>query len=347
MFTVGIDWHQRSSSVCVLDEQGHQVRNFVMRDHPRALVERLQRELDGQPFQVCFEASCGSGTLFDLLSPIAARVVVMHPARLRLIFASKRKNDRIDAQRLAKLLYLDEAPQVHVPDLEVRCWRELIQTRNAAVTKRTRAKNGLRALLRSLLIKAPPGLWTHKGRAWLAELELPFSTAIRRDLLLEEITHFDEQIRVLNAALDRIGSTHAGVTLLQTIPGVGPRTAEAFCAFVDNPGRFGSKQIGCYLGLVPMQDQSGSKNRMGRITREGPAVVRRLLTEAAWRSTQHSPGVKAFFDRVKREDKERRKIALIATAHYLARVMLAMLQTGEVWRESAVCTQEAVTMDAA
>lgn len=347
MFTVGIDVHQRSSSVCVLDEQGRQVRNFVMRDHPRMLVTRLQRELDGQPFQVGFEASCGSGTLFDLLAPLAARVVVMHPGRLRLIFASKRKNDRIDAQRLAKLIYLDEAPQVHVPDLEVRCWRELVQTREAAVRKRTRAKNGLRALLRSLLIKTPSGLWTKQGRAWVAELDLPFSTAIRRDLLLEEIAHFDEQIKRLNAALDRIGSTQPGVTLLQTIPGVGPRTAEAFCAFVDDPKRFGSKQIGCYLGLVPMQDQSASRNRMGHITREGPAVVRRLLTEAAWRSTRHSAEVKAFFDRVKRDDKERRKIALIATAHYLARVMLAMLQTGEVWRESAEHIQEAATMSAA
>lgn len=347
MLTVGIDWHQRSSSVCVLDEHGCRIRNFKMQNHPRALVERLRRELEGQAFQVGLEASCGSGTLFDLLSAIARRVVVMHPARLRLIFASKRKNDRIDAERLAKLLYLDEAPQVHVPTLEVRAWRELVQTRDAAVKKRTRAKNGLRALLRSLLIKAPKGLWSKAGRAWLAEVDLPTACArVRRDLLLEEVCHFDRQITLLNRELNRIGSKHAGVTLLRTIPGVGPRTAEAFCAFVDDPRRFGSKTIGAYLGLVPRQDQSGSMNRMGHITREGPAVVRRLLAEAAWRSTQLSAEVKAFYERVKRGDPERRKIALIATAHYLARVMLVMLQTGEVWRETPQ-PEEAMTMTAA
>lgn len=123
------------------------------------------------------------------------------------------------------------------------------------------------------------------------------------------------------------------MTLLTTIPGVGPRTAEAVCAFIDEPGRFGAKRIGSYFGLVPRQDQSGSVNRLGHITREGPPVVRRLLIEAAWRSSRCSGRVRAVFDRIHRGDKDRRKIALVATSHYLARVMLAMLQSGEAWRE--------------
>jgi transposase len=340
MLSVGIDVHLRSSAVCVLDENGKVVEELVVREDPRGVVERLKRL--AAPIQVVIEASCGSGTLADLLRPLATRVVVAHPGHLRLIFRSARKNDRVDARKLAKLLYLDEVPTVHAPDGAIRAWRELVVTRNRTVAKRTRAKNGVRALLRGLLIKPPRGLWTRDGRTWLAGVELPSSPArLRRDLLLEEIEHFDRQIGRIDAELARIGKDHAGVELLQTIPGVGMRTAEAFCAFVDDPRRFKANQIGSYLGLVPRQDQSGSVNRLGHITRQGPPVLRRLLTEAGWRATQLSPRVKGYFERIRRDDPDRKKIALVATGHYLARVMLSMLHSGEVWREAPAVNQAA------
>ena len=95
----------------------------------------MMRMLEALPdrFEVCYEASCGYGHYHDLLSPIAARVTVAHPGRLRLIFRSKDKNDRKDAEWLAKLLYLGETPTVHVPSPEVRAWRELITCRGQVV----------------------------------------------------------------------------------------------------------------------------------------------------------------------------------------------------------------------
>jgi len=339
MLTVGLDVHQRTTAVCILDENGKKVKSFVHRGHPRGLVGVLEGL--GEPFGVGFEASCGSATLHDLLTPIAERVVVAHPGRLRLIFRSKKKNDRVDAEKIAKLLFLDELPQSHVPGLDTRAWRELIVTREGAIKARTQAKNRLKALLRSHLIKPPKGLWTKAGLAWLTSLELPTPEAtLRRDMLLGDLAHAEGQVGRVTRELDRIGRTHPGVQLLRTIPGVGPRTAEAVCAFIDEPRRFGAKRIGSYFGLVPSQDQSGSTNRLGRITRQGPALVRRLLIEAAWRSTRKSPTTKAYFERVGRGDTERRKKALVATGHYLARVMLAMLQTGEAWREQK---EEAMT----
>lgn len=332
MLTVGLDVHQGSTAVCILDENGKKVKGFVHRGHPRELAGVLGRL--GEPFRVAFEASCGSGTLHDLLTPIADLVVVAHPGRLRLIFRSKKKNDRVDAEKIAKLLFLDEIPQTHVPGLDTRAWRELIVTREGAVAARTRAKNRLKALLRAHLVKAPRGLWTKDGLAWLAGLGLPTAqSTLKRDVLLGDLEHAGRQVRLITRELDRIGRAHPGVRLLQTIPGVGPRTAEAVCAFIDEPRRFRAKTIGSYFGLVPSQDQSGSTNRLGRITRQGPAVVRRVLIEAAWRSSRLSPTTGAYFERVGRGDTERRKKALVATGHYLARVMLAMLQTGEVWRE--------------
>ena len=104
-------------------------------------------------------------------------------------------------------------------------------------------------------------------------------------------------------------------------------------AYIDEVKRFTrSKQVGSYLGLIPSQDQSAGKNRLGHITRNGPGSVRKLLAQAAWQGVQRSPEIRAFFERITHGKRERRKIALVATAHWLARVMFAMLRSGEVGR---------------
>jgi transposase len=117
MLYVGLDIHDQRIAVCVLGETGQIVRRAQVRT-----IDEMMRILEALPdrFAVCYEASSDYGHDHDLLGPIAARVTVAHPGRLRLIFRSKDKNDRNDAERLAKLLYLGEAPTVHVPSPEVR-----------------------------------------------------------------------------------------------------------------------------------------------------------------------------------------------------------------------------------
>jgi transposase len=336
MFHVGLDIHSKHISLCALSETGQVVQRSRVRG-----IEEMLRTLKALPdrFEVCYEASCGYGHYHDLLRPLAARVLVAHPGQLRLIFRSKNKNDRNDAERLAKLLYLGETPTVHVPSLEVRTWRELINCRSQVIAKRTRAKNTVRALLRSAGVTPPkqPGLWTKKGLAWLRQLALPTaSQQLRRDLLLEEIETLLRQVRRIEQELNRQAQRTAAVARLRSIPGVGMRTAEAVAAFVDDPHRFrNAKAVGRYFGLVPCQDQSGDRNRLGHITREGAPVVRQLVAEAAWQALRRSPTVRAYFERVERGDPQRKKIALVATAHYLVRVMWALLKRGTLWEEEA------------
>jgi transposase len=333
MLYVGLDVHSKLIAICVLDANGKvRQRQCVRRvDQMLDCLERLPQ------FAVCYEASCGYGALYDELVKLAVRVVVAHPGRLRLIFRSKRKNDRLDAERLAKLLFLDEVPTVHVPRADVRAWRELINFRRRLVQKRTRAKNGVRALLRSVGVKPPPrpGLWTRRGLAWLTAL--PFAQplhALQRDLLVEELQTLSAQVRRVEQELKRFSQDHPAVWQLQSIPGVGLRTAEAMVAFLDDPQRFRTaKAIGAYFGLVPCQDQSGASNRLGHITREGAAAVRHLLVEAVWQAVRRSATVRAYFERIQRGDPDRKKIAVVATAHYLSRVMWAMLRDGTLWRE--------------
>jgi transposase len=335
MFYVGLDVHSKLIAMCILDDHGkvwqrHQVRRLDE-------VTRILQQLPA-PCDVCYEASCGYGYYHDGLRPLARRVVVAHPAHLRLIFRSKQKNDRKDAERLAKLLYLDEVPAVHVPALEVRAWRELITCRRYLVQKRTRAKNGLRALLRSHGLVAPrrPGLWCAAGRAWLRVLPLPtVSAQLRRDLLLDEVEHLSGQLKRVETQLDQQAHESPALIMLQSIPGVGVRTAEAFAAFLDDPRRFkNAKAVGRYFGLVPTQDQTAGVNRLGHITREGSPLVRQLVTEAVWQAQRRSPTVRAYLERIRRGDRNRTKIAVVATGHYLVRVMYKLLKNGELWRES-------------
>ena len=341
MFYVGLEIHDKRIAICVLGETGLIVRRAQVRT-----IDEMMRILESLPdrFEVCYEASCGYGHYHDLLSPIAARVIVAHPGRLRLIFRSKDKNDRKDAERLAKLLYLGEAPAVHVPAADVRTWRELITYCSRVIAKRTRAKNSVRTLLRCAGVVAPsrPGLWTKKGLEWLRRLELPtVSQRLRLELLLEEVEALSRQAERIEAHLNQRAKCSPAVLLLRSIPGVGVRTAEAVAAFVDDPDRFrATKAIGRYFGLVPSQDQSGPRNRLGHITREGPPVVRQLVAEASWQALRRSPTVRAYFERVRRGDPLRKKIALVATAHYLVRVMLALLKRGTTWEEGVAPADE-------
>ena len=123
MFYVGLDIHSKYICICILSENGKIERQLKVRQ-----VDQMMNVLEELPdrFAVCYEASCGYGHHHELLTPLATRVAVAHPGLLKLIYRSKNKNDRRDAERLAKLLYIDQVPTVHVPAADVRAWRELI-----------------------------------------------------------------------------------------------------------------------------------------------------------------------------------------------------------------------------
>jgi transposase len=338
MHYVGVDVHQRRSSVCILDGQGKKVKEFSVKGNWAELLEQMSRAVP-RPFRVCYEASCGYGYLHEKFAALAQCVQVAHPGQLRLIYRSKKKHDRIDARKLSQLLYMDLVPQVHVPSPQVRAWRSLIVYRNRLMNRRVGVKNQIRGLLRNLGITAPAGkrLWSGKGIKWLKQQALGelAEAALQRDMAVQELEDLNGRIRRVEKQLDPIARASPAVALLKTIPGVGVRTAEAVVAYIDDVKRFArNKQIGSYFGLVPCQDASADRNRLGHITRDGPAVVRKFLCEACWRGIRSSPTLRACFDRVMREDPERKKIALVACAHHLARVMGAMLRSGEVWRES-------------
>ena len=332
MHCIGLDVHSAMTAVCVLDPNGKRVREFALRGPMPELVAKmkeLQKELG--PLRICYEASTGAGWLRDQLQGPGRTILVAHPGKVRLIFRAKRKNDRIDAHKLAVLNFLGQLPLAHIPCAQRRQWRSMIEYRRRLVERRACAKTRLRALLRSHAVQAPRSLWFQAGQAWLSKVDLGLCQSLQRDQLMEELQEVRAKILQVEAVLKTLAAQEPAVGLLRTIPGVGIRTAEAVVAYIDEPSRFHRiKSVGCYFGMVPCEDTS-VKSRLGHITKEGPPTVRKYLTEATWQAIRRDATIRAHFQRIRREDPKRTKIALVATAHHLLRVMLAMLRTGEEW----------------
>jgi len=152
------------------------------------------------------------------------------------------------------------------------------------------------------------------------------------DLALTAYRQAEELAAVAETRLDAIGTADPRVQLLDTVPGLGPRTAEAVVAHLGDPKRFRTgKQVAAYGGLVPRQYQSGEDDRRGRITKRGPAVLRKLLVQCAWAMLRYNRWARAVFDRLSR-GRARRKQAVVALARKVLVRCWAMLRDGAAWR---------------
>lgn len=168
--------------------------------------------------------------------------------------------------------------------------RMLIATRQELVGQRVACQNRIRALFAGQGLPTPSGAkaWTVTGLAGI-EAQSKALAACAPDELWKGMLHLAvaryrslaEQITQTEQRLDALSATDAATQLLETIPGMGPRTAEAVSAHLGDAKRFESaKQVGAFAGLVPRQYQSGVTDRKGRITRRGPGVLRKLLVSA-------------------------------------------------------------------
>jgi transposase len=124
------------------------------------------------------------------------------------------------------------------------------------------------------------------------------------------------------------------VQLLQTIPGVGRKTAEVIVAYIDDPHRFqNARQVSSYAGLVPRRYQSGEMDRQGRIHKRGPRQLRSALVEAAWLMLRYNPWARSVYERLTSGQKTRKKKAIVAVARKLLVRCWVMLKRKEPWNK--------------
>ena len=306
----------------------------------RVELERLIHAT--RPGVVVIESCTPAGWVHDLCADLGVRCTVAHTGAEAWKYThARRKTDRDDARRLAELEALGQLPPVVVPEKPVREWRALIAHRQALVAHRVAAQNRIRAILVGQGLPAPRGAkaWTATGLAGIAQHARPLAGCDpddlwrgMLDLALTAYRQADELVGVAEAKLDELGEASPRVQLLDTVPGLGPRTAEAIVAHLDDPRRFKTgRQVGAYGGLVPRQFQSGEDDRRGRITKRGPAVLRKLLVQCAWAMLRYNPWARSVFDRLSR-GKARRKPAVVALARKILVRCWAMLRDGRPWR---------------
>jgi transposase len=251
----------------------------------------------------------------------------------------KRKTDRLDALKLARMSARNELPQVHLPEIRMREWRSLIEYRQSLVARRRAVKNRIRAILAVHALPIAPGKsgWTIKSVAALREQSRPLSEiapdALWRGQLDMELRQFDQLNELLGQVEEKLdGLADHRVILLESIPGVGKRLAEMVVTAIDNPHRFkNGKQIGAYVGLTPRQYQSGSMDRQGRISGQGHRHLRALLVEVSWLGLRYNPWMREVYERVSRGSKVRRKTAICAVARRLLIRCWAMLRDDTRW----------------
>jgi transposase len=315
---------------------------FISFPTDRQRLEKLFAQ--HRPDAVVIEACLLAGWVYDLCHELGLPCHVANTASEAWKFKhSKRKTDKDDALRLAQLFALGQLPTVTVPPPATRQWRALIASRQMLVGQRVAVQNRLRAILVGQGLAAPRGAkaWTELGLEGIGQFAKPLAQCgpdeLWRgllDLALTELRQVRQLADQAEARLDRLARQHADVQLLETTPGVGPRTAEAIVAHLHEPGRFDSgKQVSAYVGLVPRQYQSGDLDRRGRITRRGPALLRKLLVECAWVMLRYNSWARAVFQRLSR-GKARKKQAIVALARKLLVRCWAMLRDQTPWRDN-------------
>jgi transposase len=349
---IGFDIDSKKVSVCVIQSGEKEVYATIGSDIGSMRRFLLSQKKDGSRLHLAYEVSGYSGYIYDQLCECVERVAVANPTKTTWIYRTAKKTDRIDARKLAVLLSIGELPVVYVPAKEVRQWRQMILHRRNIVRDICRIKNRIRAVLKSAgHFKAEHrGSWWKKTNIiWMSKVSAGTELwQMQLGQLLDEYEFFDEQLRKITERLDNYLKRQAGAGLLMTVPGIGPRTAEAILAYTDDVERFfGSREYCSYFGVVPRLDQSGGNCRVGHITRHGPSVVRWLLCEAAWKSIRRSVSLKRFYERVLNGDVNRKKIAIVAVCRKILSVVRAMLRTGEVFNEEVVLGQSSESEKAA
>ena len=280
MLIIGCDYHPSMQQIAWVDKETGECGERRLRH--RAEAEEFYRKLKGKQVQVGIEATGHSRWFERLLAEINFELWIGDPAEIRAKRVRKQRNDRFDAQHILKLMLEGTFPRIWVPTPENRDLRQLVWHRHRLVGMRTRVMNQLQAVAMNEGIRRKKGLWSEKGRQQLESLSLMPWTTRRREELLKLLDQLDPNIDELSQAIQQEAEQLPEVKLLMTHPGVGPITALAFVLVLGTPERFDNgKKVASYLGLIPCEESSSERWRLGHITKQGNKLLRFLLGQSA------------------------------------------------------------------
>ena len=330
--TLGLDISDRFTSYCLLDDAGEIIEEGRLRTTPEAFGQRLM----GLAARVVIEAGTHSPWVSRLFSEAGLEVVVANPRKVRLIAQATRKNDRADAETLARLGRLDPKLLGPIKHRSAQAQADLaaVRARAALISARTLLINHVRGVVKSVGIRLPVCDATTFHR--VARLHAPDELAIAVAPLLESIEVLTERIkRVDRLVLELVETRYPEARVLQQVAGVGPLISLTFILTVGDPMRFKkSRELGPYLGLVPRQRESGNSAPELRISKVGDGYLRQLLVNGA----HFILGYRGPDSDLRRWGLQRatggknaKKRAVVAVARRLAILLHRLWVTGEVY----------------
>src|SRR5258708_916338 len=284
------------------------------------------------PALIGMEATGNSQWFIELVQDLGHEIWIGDAAQIRASYVRKQKTDKRDAAHILKLVVEGRFPKLWTPDREQRDLRQLVLHRHKLVEIRSRVKNELQHLSLNKGMQRKRKLWSEAGQKLLRELPLKPWAACRREDLLGLLAMLNEQVGKLDQAVQQAAEEDPQARLLMTQPGVGPNTALAFVLTIGDVSRFGrGKQIASYLGLIPREESSGGRQKLGAITKQGNRLLRSLLVEAAQIAVRDDPDFRKQY--VHRCHQKPKGVAKVAAARKLAVRLYWMLRTEKPYPE--------------
>jgi transposase len=317
MWIIGADYHPGFQQIAFVDTETGECGERRLQHREEA--EKFYRDLaaQGASVRVGMEASGHARWFERLLAELNFELWSGDAAEIRTKRVRKQKTDRQDAELILRLLLEDRFPQVWMPSWENRDLRQLLWHRHRMVQARTRLMNQLQAVAINEGLRCKKRLWREAGRKQLESFRLAPWASRRRHDLLDLLDRLNPTIAELTQMIEQEVEKCPEAKRLATHPGVGPLTALGFVLIIGKAERFRcGKQIASYLGLVPSEESSGERRRLGHISKQGSALLRFLLVEAVQVTVRSIPEWRSkYFHLAMRRG---RKIAKIAMARRLA-----------------------------
>jgi transposase len=330
MNSIGVDLHKKIITVCVMsDNLSVVVRKTLYCERPEEIVEFFRQF---QPFKVVVEATASYYWFVELVEPLAEKIVLANPNKLRVIAESTKKTDRLDAQVLAEFLARDMIPQAYMPTPRQRQHRALVRHRQYIRGRMTAVRNKLRRILSDYNADRRDLFSVNGGPEYTKLVALSDADRFVVGQLWADHEHYAKQLDELWSMLKEFAkkATHRekeARAVLKTAPGVGPVTTEVVLSELGDITRFrNAKTVCAYAGLAPVVRQSGGKkSKELAISKQGSGLLRCALVEASWRTVNASPKWKRIYERIAKRSGGKR--AIVAVARKLLCVLYAMLRT--------------------
>jgi transposase len=311
---VGLDYHQASVQVCVLDASGKVLHNRRCPNDWRVIVNRV--EAWGAVVRVAIESCGGAANLAEELVHRAGwSVDLAHPGFVSRMKQNPDKTDFSDARMLADLTRVGYLPRVWLAPAELRELRRLVRYRQQLVDERRNIKLRISALLRDQrIINAPAHPWTRAWVHWLRETDDLGGHS--RWIVDRHLVRFDALIEEIREVESRLAQTTHGdpvISRLTSYKGIGAVTAWILRAEIGRFDRFRTgKQLARFCGLSPRNASSGERQADAGLIKAGNRQLRATLMEAGHRLIRFDPRWMTFADRLIRNGKP--KCVVVAAA---------------------------------